>query len=327
MDLIDRLIQFPSMFRSIDNNAWIEHLIIYPFFGLLYILQSLRYQADLIDDGKEYAPPVLANDGIYTWYRMGIMHEMQKSVVLDDVLEENTGHNADLMQEDIPAREMTSASAVTDPTDALIETAGIEPAPLKDGEGSQAPEDMSLALREAPATVVKIKAKRASKPRVIVNSLFIKAGAEKIQMEDAAYFNAEEEELSGFARFLRQKTVSTGPDVAQPEEAEEYSSLPEDPEEKYQHLHSSSETESVSQESRPPRKKKKKKKKKDLVDRLVQQSLLDNELLVSEPFAELLYAQGYREKAIKIYEKLMDKNPEKKIIFAAKIDQINKENI
>ena len=60
---------------------------------------------------------------------------------------------------------------------------------------------------------------------------------------------------------------------------------------------------------------------------LVQQSVLDNDLLISEPFAEILYAQGYKEKAIKIYEKLMDKYPEKKINFAAKIDKINKENI
>jgi hypothetical protein len=75
-----------------------------------------------------------------------------------------------------------------------------------------------------------------------------------------------------------------------------------------------------------PERKPKKKKKKHLVDRLVQQSVLDNELLVSEPFAELLQAQGYREKAIKIYEKLITKFPEKKHIFAAKIIQINKEN-
>ncbi|MBK6372658.1 MAG: hypothetical protein IPF67_05295 [Saprospiraceae bacterium] len=54
---------------------------------------------------------------------------------------------------------------------------------------------------------------------------------------------------------------------------------------------------------------------------------MDNDLLISEPFAEILYAQGYKEKAIKIYEKLMDKYPEKKINFAAKIDKINKENI
>jgi hypothetical protein len=72
-------------------------------------------------------------------------------------------------------------------------------------------------------------------------------------------------------------------------------------------------------------KKKKKKRKKELVDRLVQQSISDNELLVSEPFAEILYAQGYKDKAIKIYEKLMLKNPEKRDIFAAKIVLINNE--
>ena len=75
------------------------------------------------------------------------------------------------------------------------------------------------------------------------------------------------------------------------------------------------------------KKKVKKHKKKEFVNHLVQQSVLDNDLLISEPFAEILYAQGYKEKAVKIYEKLMEKYPEKKINFAAKIDKINKENI
>ena len=70
---------------------------------------------------------------------------------------------------------------------------------------------------------------------------------------------------------------------------------------------------------------KRRKRRKGLVDRLVQQSISDNELLVSEPFAEILYAQGYKDKAIKIYEKLMLKNPEKRDIFAAKIVLINNE--
>jgi len=330
MDLIDRLIQFPSMLRSIDNSAWIEHLIIYPFFGLLYILQSLRYQADLIDDGKEYVPPVLANDGIYTWYRMGIMHEMQRSAVPADVMEDLAGPGADLIPENVPVQEPASGDVATGLADEVGETTGIEPEPLQDGKGTLVSEDKDTPAPEKPAAVVSIKAKGSSKPRVIVNSLFIKTGAEEMQIEDAAYFNAEEEDLSGFARFLRQRTTSHRPVALEPEEeeiTEASSDTSEDPEVSRELPGPSPEAQSMPEESPSSGKKKKKKKKKDLVDRLVQQSVLDNELLVSEPFAELLYAQGYREKAVKIYEKLMDKNPEKKIIFAAKIDKINKENI
>jgi len=168
-----------------------------------------------------------------------------------------------------------------------------------------------------------------SKPRIIVNSIFKKEGMMPVAIEDFKYLNPDEEEVSGFARFLRQRTLKKEYYVSAPEKSEIESINNEGTE-----LITVEEVitpapdliKDISGENKSGDYKKKKKKKKHLVDRLVKQSLLENELLVSEPFAELLYAQGYREKAIKIYEKLIVKFPEKKLIFAAKIDEINKEN-
>ncbi len=43
---------------------------------------------------------------------------------------------------------------------------------------------------------------------------------------------------------------------------------------------------------------------------------------ISETFADLLAAQGYKEQAIEMYIKLMEKYPEKSGFFAAKIEAL-----
>lgn len=50
------------------------------------------------------------------------------------------------------------------------------------------------------------------------------------------------------------------------------------------------------------------------------------DIMVSEPLAEIHAKQGRFDKAIEIYRKLSLQNPEKKTYFAAKINQLNKEN-
>ena len=52
-------------------------------------------------------------------------------------------------------------------------------------------------------------------------------------------------------------------------------------------------------------------------------SLVDNEELVTETLAEIHIKQGNYPKAIKIYQQLMLKNPEKKAFFASRINYIN----
>ena len=56
--------------------------------------------------------------------------------------------------------------------------------------------------------------------------------------------------------------------------------------------------------------------------RLAKQSLEDKMEFVSETLAEIYFKQDYPKKAIKIYEQLMLKVPEKKLYFAARIKEI-----
>lgn len=56
-------------------------------------------------------------------------------------------------------------------------------------------------------------------------------------------------------------------------------------------------------------------------------SIDKQDIMVSEPLAEIHVKQGRFDKAIEIYRKLSLQNPEKKTYFAAKINHLNKENL
>jgi hypothetical protein len=55
-------------------------------------------------------------------------------------------------------------------------------------------------------------------------------------------------------------------------------------------------------------------------------SIEENDGILSETLARLIAAQGKKDKAIKIYQKLMLKNPQKSSYFAAQIEKLKKES-
>jgi len=306
MDIISRLVQFPSMFKSIDSKVLFKQLILYPFFNLLYILQSLKYQSDLIDQDQEFYPPVLCNDNVYTWYRMGLMNKQQKVAEIEEILK---------VEAERELEEKLSRQTSQERTGIVID--------INYKEKSRQENISVESNKKLPADSV-IEKVPVIENKVRHVSIYHKTSVfRSVNPVDKKEEVSEAIELSGFARFLRNKTV------IKTEEEENLSVGPEQVDAELVESEDNTELTENIEESNPEKKKKKKDKKhkkKELVNQLVEQSVHDNELLVSEPFAELLYAQGYKDKAIKIYEKLMEKNPEKRLSFAAKIDKINKES-
>jgi hypothetical protein len=57
---------------------------------------------------------------------------------------------------------------------------------------------------------------------------------------------------------------------------------------------------------------------------LAEKSVAENQSVISETLARLLVQQGYKEKAINMYQRLSLAFPEKSAYFAAEIDKLKK---
>lgn len=83
-------------------------------------------------------------------------------------------------------------------------------------------------------------------------------------------------------------------------------------------------SEGSSEAKKKSSKKKKKRKKKSKLEKLIDHSIVEREGVISETYANLLATQGYTQKAIELYQRLMLKFPEKSGYFAAKIEELQK---
>lgn len=65
-------------------------------------------------------------------------------------------------------------------------------------------------------------------------------------------------------------------------------------------------------------------REKTLAQQLAEKSVSENQGVASETLARILVKQGFKDKAISMYERLMVANPEKSAIFAAAIEELKK---
>lgn len=79
----------------------------------------------------------------------------------------------------------------------------------------------------------------------------------------------------------------------------------------------------VNKKKKKKKQRKKEKSKKEVSQELASKSILESEEIISQTLADLLAAQGYSEKAIKMYERLSLIFPEKSAFFAQKIKELN----
>lgn len=83
---------------------------------------------------------------------------------------------------------------------------------------------------------------------------------------------------------------------------------------------------SISGKNMPGVKKRKKEKHAEVIES-VKKSVQKSDQIISEPLAQILASQGHISEAVKMYNQLMLKFPEKSVYFAAKIEELLKNNV
>jgi hypothetical protein len=83
---------------------------------------------------------------------------------------------------------------------------------------------------------------------------------------------------------------------------------------------------SISGKNIPGEKRRRKEKHAEVIES-VKKSVQKSDQIISEPLAQILASQGHISEAVKMYNQLMLKFPEKSVYFAAKIEELLKNNL
>ncbi len=287
---------------------------IFPYFHLLYFINAIR---TFRISGKLNSPALmLSSDPVYTRYKVLQASEKLNNLPVDEpIISDEPLESGDTSVVNISSSpeitESDSHESLTfdqDSTDYLASTESsvdAEPAAHSSDAGTEQDIDGSEVTtgghNEAPEINTLMLPDRSRIPIVSIYKPKFESDSYLISKAKNEYVEPEVKR-SEFTKWLRQVTKTDDQIL-------------------------NHDISSMDYEKKQKKKKKKKKKKKHDFNQTIIDSLIDHDYLVSEQYADLLYQQGYLDKAIAIYERLLKEKPENYAIFAAKIELIKKDKI
>jgi tetratricopeptide (TPR) repeat protein len=286
---------------------------IFPYFHLLYFINAIR---TFRISGKLNSPALmLSSDPVYARYKVLQASEklsnlpLEEPITKDEPLESddtsvvNISTSQDILESDCHEA-LTSDQDSPGYLASTESSVDAEPATHSSDDGTEQDYVVSEVTtgghNEAPEINTQMLPDRFRIPIVSIYKPKFESDSYLISKAKNEYVETEVKR-SEFTKWLRQVTKTDDQILNQ-------------------------DISSMDNEKKQKKKKKKKKKKHDFNQTIID-SLIDHDYLVSEQYADLLYQQGYLDKAIAIYERLLKEKPENYAIFASKIELIKKDKI